>query len=74
MQDVNMDKETTENTAILEGVHAEQFRLRIVTNEQGKQEYQVVKLETTGNSGMVMSNVPVTLPDNVTMHVDHAGR
>ena len=36
MQDVNMDKETTEetteNTAILEGVHAEQFRLRIVQN------------------------------------------
>ncbi|XP_033633556.1 uncharacterized protein LOC117295097 [Asterias rubens] len=72
--DKETTEETTENTAILEGVHAEQFRLRIVTNEQGKQEYQVVKLETTGNSGMVMSNVPVTLPDNVTMHVDHAGR
>ncbi|XP_038070970.1 uncharacterized protein LOC119739910 [Patiria miniata] len=78
MQNVNMDKdaveEATENPTILDCVPTDQFGLRTFTNEQGKQEYQVVKFDATGDSGLVVTNVPVTLPENVSVHVDHAGR
>ncbi|XP_022096616.1 uncharacterized protein LOC110982486 [Acanthaster planci] len=73
-----MDKDavdgSTENPTILDCVQTDQFGLRTFENEQGKQEYHVVKFDNNGDSGLVMSNVPVTLPQNVSVHVDQSGR
>ena len=73
-----MDKDvagdSTENQAILDCVPTDQFGFGTFENEQGKQEYHVVKFDNNGDSGLVMANVPVTLPENVSVHVDQAGR